>query len=197
MRRLADLAPNESNPRRITPERRAKLRRSLEELGNLSPVTFNVRTGRILGGHKRVEILLEMGEERTAVWCVDLPAGKENPAMLALNTHAGEWDEDKLSAMLKGLSGSEMDAEFFDLAHALEQEPVEIRKVEIKPPPKFAWCLVGVPIVEFGKVQALLDRLPSNAIIKTTQNDGPANNQNGQPQPASQGAAAPASAAAS
>lgn len=172
IRKVSELAPALENPRRITAEQKAKLKRSLDELGNLSPITFNVRTGKVLGGHKRLEVLQEAGELETAVWCVDLVPEKERAAMLALNTHAGEWDEEKLSEFLKGLDAN-MDAEFFGLADALQSEEVKIENLKILPPPRFAWCLIGVPIVEFARVQALLDKLPAEAVIKTTQNDGP------------------------
>ncbi len=176
-RRLADLAPNE-NPRRITAEKKAQLKKLLDDLGNLSPMTFNVRTGKLLGGHQRREVLLEAGTAEDSVWCVDLAPGKERAAMLALNTHSGEWDEERLSEFLKGLDG-DLDAEFFGLAEMLANEPTKIEKLTVQAPPKFAWVLIGVPIVEFSKVQALLDRLPAAAVIKTTANDGP--DENGQP----------------
>ena len=177
--KLSELAPNE-NPRRITAAGKEKLKKSLDELGNIQPITFNVRTGKLLGGHQRVQVLLESGTVETDVWCVDLPAAKEKAAMLALNTHAGEWDEEKLSDFLKGLD-AEMDADFFGLADALEQDQVKVEKLQVLAPPKFAWCLIGVPIVEFSKVQAVLDSLPATAVIKTTQNDGPKDEKNGQP----------------
>jgi ParB-like chromosome segregation protein Spo0J len=172
-RKLSELSPNAKNPRRITAAKKAKLKKSLDDLGNIQPVTFNVRTGKLVGGHKRVEILIEAGEIETDVWCVDLPAEKESAAMLALNTLSGEWDEEKLSAVLEGLEGSDFDADFFDLADALDAEETKIEKIEVQQPPKFAWVLIGAPITQFAKVQALLDKMPAEAIMKTTANDGP------------------------
>lgn len=132
-----------------------------------------VRTGKLVGGHKRVELLIESGETETDVWCIDLAPAKEKAALLALNTHSGEWDEEKLQAVLKDLEGSAFDAEFFDLAEALKNEPTKIEEIQILPAPRFAWVLIGVPIVQFSKVQAVLDKMPAEAIIKTTANDGP------------------------
>jgi hypothetical protein len=172
-RKVAELLPNEANPRRITAQKRAKLKTSVEELGNLSPPTFNVRTGRLIHGHQRVDIEREKGILELDVWCVDLPADKEKAAMLALNTIAGEWDEQKLSAVLNDLEGSELDADFFDLADMLEVEEVKIEKIEVQQPPKFSWVLIGCPITQFAKVQTLLDKMPAEAIMKTTANDGP------------------------
>ena len=100
---LSRLAPNERNPRTITNEALGRLTRSLAELGNLSPVTFNVRTGRLVGGHQRLKCLQAMGHTETDAWCVDLPEEKESAAMLALNNSAGEWDDDGLAELLKEL----------------------------------------------------------------------------------------------
>lgn len=169
--RLSELEPRGDNPRRITAERKTKLKRSLDELGNLQPLTYNVRTKKLLGGHQRRELLLENGETETDVWCVDLPKEKEKAAMLALNTSSGEWDDEKLGAFLQDLQASGFDAEFFDLAAALEHKETTIVQIKIQPPPKMAWALVGIPIIQFAAVQKILDQMPAEAIIKTTAND--------------------------
>src|SRR5213592_1407966 len=46
VRKISTLGPREDNPRRVTAGNK-RLRRSLEELGNLQPITFNVRTGKL------------------------------------------------------------------------------------------------------------------------------------------------------
>lgn len=102
-RKLSELAPNEKNPRKVTPEALARLRKSLDELGNLSPVTFNVRTSQVIGGHQRLKCLAAMGLKETEAWCVDLSPEKETSALLALNNHAGEWDAEALDDILKDL----------------------------------------------------------------------------------------------
>ncbi len=54
-RKLADLAPAEDNPREISPEALASLGRSMDEFGDLSGVTFNRRSGKLIGGHQRMQ----------------------------------------------------------------------------------------------------------------------------------------------
>ena len=58
------LIPAEYNPRKDLkpgdPEYE-KLKRSLEEFGYVEPVIWNKTTGRVIGGHQRLKILLSMG----------------------------------------------------------------------------------------------------------------------------------------
>jgi ParB-like chromosome segregation protein Spo0J len=100
---LAGITPADYNPRSISAEALGRLTKSVAEFGNLSPVTLNVRTGNLVGGHQRVKCLLAMGHKETDVWCVDLPPEKEKAANLTLNNLAGEWNEDGLADILRGL----------------------------------------------------------------------------------------------
>jgi len=108
-RPIAALAPNERNPRKVTADALGRLTKSLGEFGNLSPVTLNVRTGRVVGGHQRLKCLAAMGRTETEVWCVDLDERQESAAMLALNNTAGEWDQASLADMLKSLEADGVD----------------------------------------------------------------------------------------
>ena len=54
---VKDLNPAEYNPRRITKKRLALLGEALKEFGDLSGVTFNIRTQRLVSGHQRVKHL--------------------------------------------------------------------------------------------------------------------------------------------
>lgn len=53
----ADLEPAPYNPREISPEAAAGLGVSMDELGDISGIVFNLRTGRLVCGHKRMEHL--------------------------------------------------------------------------------------------------------------------------------------------
>src|ERR1035437_6356485 len=95
--KIADLIPHEKNPRKITPAAMERLKKSLHELGNLSPVTFNLTTKKVLGGHQRLKALVQLGETETDVWCVNLDARQETmngkpvyfvPAKSIINFHA-------------------------------------------------------------------------------------------------------------
>lgn len=52
-RTLAELTPNERNPRKVTPAKLAALKKALDRFGDLGGVVFNVQSGRLVGGHQR------------------------------------------------------------------------------------------------------------------------------------------------
>ena len=99
---LADLAPADYNPRRISPKAMQGLRASLTRFGELGGIVFNRRTGNLVGGHQRVKALLALGETDAEVRVVDLPVSEEKAANLALNHPGigGEWDEALLRVVL-------------------------------------------------------------------------------------------------
>jgi hypothetical protein len=82
-----------------------KLRRSLEEFDLVQPIVCNRRTGHVVGGHQRLEVLRHAG--RTEVDCivVDLPLEREQALNLALNNPAvgSEWDPGLLVALVDEL----------------------------------------------------------------------------------------------
>jgi ParB-like chromosome segregation protein Spo0J len=92
------------NPRRIEPEQLMALRRSLRTFGAVEPVVANRRTGQIVGGHQRVKAAEAEGIETLPVVWVDLDETGERQLNLALNRISGEWDEEKLGALLLELS---------------------------------------------------------------------------------------------
>ena len=56
---LKDLKPAPYNPRSITPEELAALRRSMEDFGDLSGIVFNTKTSHLVSGHQRISNLQE------------------------------------------------------------------------------------------------------------------------------------------
>lgn len=78
-----------------------KLKHSIEQFGNVEPIVWNKRTGNVVGGHQRLKVLVDMGH--TAVPCsiVDLDEAEEKLLNIALNKIKGQWDYDKLEAILK------------------------------------------------------------------------------------------------
>ncbi len=51
---------------------------------------------------------------------------------------------------------------------------VELAAVDVKPPPKMAWCLIGIPVVRYGEISAQLERIGGlpGIIMETCSNDG-------------------------
>ena len=63
-KKTSELLPAEYNPRKDLkpgdPEYE-KLKRSIEQFGYVEPVIWNKTTGRIVGGHQRLMVLMDMG----------------------------------------------------------------------------------------------------------------------------------------
>jgi ParB-like chromosome segregation protein Spo0J len=83
----------------------ARLERSLSEFDLVQPPVWNARTGHIVGGHQRVEILRRRGVRDVACVVVDLPLEREQALNVALNNPrvGGDWDPAKLIDLLEEL----------------------------------------------------------------------------------------------
>lgn len=104
---IEKLNPAAYNPRKDLrpgdPEYK-KLARSMERYGCVEPIVWNERTGNVVGGHQRLKILISAGKKDVEVSVVDLSTEDEKALNIALNKISGEWDSEKLSAVLQELS---------------------------------------------------------------------------------------------
>jgi hypothetical protein len=121
--RTDTLTPDPANPNRMAPEDKARMARSLAEFGDLSGVVLNRRTGLLVGGHQRADVLtgatqhvedvapepdgtvargwLEHGGRRYGLRVVDWPPEKAHAALLAANRFGRIGKDD--AALLKDL----------------------------------------------------------------------------------------------
>lgn len=83
-----------------------KLKRSINTFGYVEPLVWNSRTGNLVGGHQRLKILIEQGATEVEVSVVDFDPEKEKALNLALNKIRGDWDIEKLGALLDELGKS-------------------------------------------------------------------------------------------
>ncbi len=77
-----------------------KLKKSISTFGLVEPLIWNKRTGNLVGGHQRLKILIAGGAEEVEASIVDLSPEMEKALNIALNKIGGDWDEEKLSALL-------------------------------------------------------------------------------------------------
>jgi len=128
---LSEIHGASYNPRKITPEALGRLTKSIAELGDLQPITVNVRTGNtIIGGHQRYDIYRAMGRKEVDVWLVDLPEEKEKAANLALNNLSGEFDTQALKDLIEQIDTTNLDLELTgfsqeELARMMSEAPPE------------------------------------------------------------------------
>jgi hypothetical protein len=130
MRLLTSSHRNPKNPRKITPDALARLKKSLEQFGDLGGIVLNRRSGQLVGGHQRVaafklaevpaqivETLKKPDAQGTVAWGwiiidgnrfsyreVDWDEATEAVANLAANKIAGEWDDLQLKSIMADLA---------------------------------------------------------------------------------------------
>ena len=108
----ADLLPADYNPRKDLKPGDAeyeKLKRSFEQFGYVEPVIWNQTTGRVVGGHQRLKVLMDMGMTEVDCVVVAMDEDKEKALNIALNKISGDWDKDKLALLIADLQGADFD----------------------------------------------------------------------------------------
>lgn len=189
-RKISELSPAEYNPRKLlTPEDKEyqKIKNSIGKFGYVDPVIVN-SDGTIIGGHQRVNVLLDLGYEEIEVVVVDLNKDDEKALNIALNKITGEWDEIKLKEVLlelnlsdydftvTGFEQQELDAlvqltEFepettedeFDVEKALEEETPIVKSGEVWQLGKHR--LMCGDSTDFAHVQKLMDGEVADLVI--------------------------------
>lgn len=92
-----------------------KIARSIEKYGCVEPIIWNEKTGNVIGGHQRLKVLAATGAVEVDVSVVRLSLEDEKALNLALNKISGQWDNEKLSAVLQDLSaGFDVEVTGFD-----------------------------------------------------------------------------------
>ena len=109
---IAQLSPAKYNPRKDLKPGDAeyeKLKRSVEEFGCVEPIIWNKTTGRVIGGHQRLKVLVDLGLKEVDCVVVEINEEREKALNIALNKINGEWDTDKLAMLISDLQGSDFD----------------------------------------------------------------------------------------
>ena len=134
----------------------------------------------LIDGHARKDLA---GQSVIPVLVTDLTAA-EALKLLATYDPLGamaEADAAKLDELLREVEFTSPDvvAMLAELAEANgivpgEDKPTELKQIDVKPPPKMVWVLVGIPMVRYGEIAADMERIGTMAgvIVETTSNDG-------------------------
>lgn len=110
--RLEDIIPAEYNPRVMLTETDFEykaLKASIDEFGLVVPLIVNEKTGNLVSGHQRLNVLIKSGIEETEVVTVDLEEEKEKALCIAMNKIGGQWDYGLLADIMEELRNSEVD----------------------------------------------------------------------------------------
>ncbi len=108
--RLAEIVPAAYNPRVALTEKDFEyqaLRASIDEFGLVVPLIVNTRSGNLVSGRQRLNVMLAKGVEETEVVIVDMEPEKEKALCIAMNKITGEWDYGKLADVMEELRDAE------------------------------------------------------------------------------------------
>jgi len=148
----ADIKNAEYNPRVMDKEAKKRLKEGLQKHGLVSTLTWNRRTGNLVGGHQRLEQLdaLEKNKDYSLDVCViDVDEAEEAVLNVQLNNPSmqGDWDLEKLAMISEdfGVGFDEMgfskldvdfmfdgDDRFSDMFETPEAEEVKQGLEEVK-----------------------------------------------------------------
>ena len=97
-----------------------KLKRSIKEFGYVELIVWNEKTGNVISGHQRLNVLKDLGETEIECIVVNLDDKKEKALNVAMNKIQGAWDKEKLVTLLEEIDGSEFDVTLtgFDAAES-------------------------------------------------------------------------------
>lgn len=119
-RNIEDVKPNPENPREITAENFAKLKRSITEFPEMldtRPLVVNP-DGIVLGGNMRLRAVTDLGWKKVPVVEVDWDTARQKEFVIKDNIESGHWDWDVLA---NEWTASDLD----DWGLAVWQDPTE------------------------------------------------------------------------
>ena len=109
--KLADVKPAAYNPRRqLKPGEKEyeALKASISRWSLVEPLVVNLRTGNLVGGHQRYNVLLDLGHTEAEAAVVDLDEKQEKLLNVALNRIEGQWDYEKLQDLFEEFSAEDI-----------------------------------------------------------------------------------------
>lgn len=110
--RVEDIHPADYNPR-IALKKGSFMYKaldgSIDKFGMVVPLIVNKRTGTLISGHQRLNVLIARGEEYVDCVVLDIEEDEEKALCIALNKLGGEWDYGKLSDILDELRAADYD----------------------------------------------------------------------------------------
>ena len=122
-----DIKNAEYNPRFMGDSQKKKLKKMLRQHGLVSALTWNKRTGNLVGGHQRLEQLdiLEKSDDYDLTVCVvDVDEVEEAKLNVILNNPSmqGEWDLERLAQMTEdfGVGLEEFGFDDFDIDYMFD-----------------------------------------------------------------------------
>jgi len=138
-RKIGDLQEYKNNPRKISDENKLELEKSLKKFNVVDIPVLNI-DNIVISGKQRLKILYELYGNDYEI-DVRIPNRKlTNEEMeeynICANTHAGDWDENKLSFIpIKRLKKFGFDKNIQKIIKKIEEQNIEgvVKKENLKP----------------------------------------------------------------
>jgi hypothetical protein len=134
----------------------------------------------LIDGHLRADTA---ADEEVPVVVVDVTEQEAEKLLLSMDPLAALADSNAqaLESLLRDVqTGDSALAKMWEgLAEEnglLEDGEVKVTEVDVKPPPRMAWVLVGIPVVRYGEIQAAMEQIASvsDVTVLSTANDASA-----------------------
>ncbi len=138
---VTSLKPSDYNPRKISADQMAELKKSLDRFDIVDPIIVNGAPNRkniVIGGHMRLRGAKELGFKEVPIVYVNIPdIEKEKELNLRLNKNTGEFDWNLLAAFDEtflsdvGFSSEEIDS-IFEIEDTPEEFDLEKELAKLK-----------------------------------------------------------------
>lgn len=131
---INSIKPSEFNPRiqlDIESEEFQKIKESIIEFGLVEPLLVNEVNMSIIGGHQRYSVLKFLGYKEVPCVLINEPDEEREKALcVGLNKIKGDWDNDKLTALLNETEVNESITGFDKTEDDLDQYLVDEEDVD-------------------------------------------------------------------
>jgi hypothetical protein len=160
-----EMKPNPLNPKRHGSKKLALYAKIIREGGWRRSIVVSKRSGLIVSGHGAwLAALNVLKDYAVPVDHQDFASAEaENAAMLADNWLAeslAEYDQDLSAEVVADLRAAGFDLELTGIIAAIDDNASdELKKMNIPPVPRMAWVLIGIPTVQFGRINGLVEKI--------------------------------------
>lgn len=172
------IVPNPRNPNTHPKNQIALLAKIIRAQGWRAPITVSRRSGFIVRGHGRYLAARQLGCEVVPVDYQDYATEAEEWADLIGDNKIAELSEANdylLIKMLNDIKTADIDMAMTgfspnELEALFEHGNTTLKQIEVNPPPRMAWLLIGVPIDKWAKISQMAEAasLINDSIVETT-----------------------------
>ena len=99
-RNISDIIPADYNPRELTKKQYAEIKESIAKFGLVDALIVNIHPTRkniLVGGHQRLQVIIDMGLKTAPCVEVNLDEKQEKELNIRLNKNQGQWNYDNLA----------------------------------------------------------------------------------------------------